>query len=84
MNEEQADMDPDPDGEETEDLIPDEKRYHHWRMVFKENDGGAEDQKVILHAKIYYIYINKKKRLLRVGIMFNFQVLMGRRFFGKW
>ena len=28
--------------------------------------------------------IMRKKRLLRVGIMWKFSVLTGRRFFGKW
>ena len=31
------------------------KRDHHWRMVFKENDGGVGDYKVILHSKRWYV-----------------------------
>ena len=33
----------------------------HWRMVFKDNEGGVGDEKVIIHAKRWYFYMNKKK-----------------------
>ena len=43
--EDQVDMDPYPDEEETEDMILDKERDIHWRMVFKDNDGGVDDDK---------------------------------------
>ena len=44
-------MDPDPDEEDMEDVKLDDERERHWRVVFKDNDGGVDDKKVILHAK---------------------------------
>ena len=52
-------------------------------MVFEDNDGGMDNQKSILHAKMWDVYI-KDTFLLRVGILWKYQVLKGRRFFGKW
>ena len=58
------DMDLYPDEEEMEDLILDDERQHHWRMVFKDNDGGVDDVKKIMHAKKQDFYINKNRVLI--------------------
>ena len=28
----------------------DNERERHWRMVFKDNDGGVDNEKALLHA----------------------------------
>ena len=48
---EQAYVEPEPGEEEIEDMKLDEKRDHHWRIIFKDNDVGVENQKAILHVK---------------------------------
>ena len=58
-------MDPHPDEEEVEYLILDNKREHHWRMVFEGNDGGVDDEKVILHANKWDVYMSEKKALIK-------------------
>ena len=44
---------------------------------------GVDNQKAILHAKRWKYYMNEKKRLLKVVIMWKFQILVGGRLFGK-
>ena len=39
---EQAYVEPEPGEEEIEDMKLDEKRDHHWRIIFKDNDVGVE------------------------------------------
>ena len=34
-------------------------------MVFQENDGGVDDEKEIIHAKRWYVYIKEKKTLIK-------------------
>ena len=53
-------MDPDPDELYMEDMRLNNKIYHHWRVVFKDNCGGLGNQKAIIHAKRWDIYLNKK------------------------
>ena len=60
--EQQADMNPDPDEEEMEDVRLDDKREHHWRMVFRDDGGGMDYEKDTLHANRWDVYMNKKKR----------------------
>ena len=55
------DVDPDPDKEDMEDARLDKKREHNWMMVFKDNDGVVEDEKVILHTKRWCVYMNDNK-----------------------
>ena len=59
--ENQADMDPYPDEEEIQDVMFYDKRERQQMMVFKENYGGVGKEKMILHAKRWDVYINKKK-----------------------
>ena len=53
-------MEDDPDEEEMENVKLDDEREHHWRMVFKDNYGGADDKKTLLHAKRWDVYLNEK------------------------
>ena len=36
----------------------DDKRERHWRVVFKDNDGGVDYAKSLLHAKRWDLYVN--------------------------
>ena len=53
-------MEDDPDEEDMDDINLDDKRERHWRMVFEDNGGGVDDEKALLHANRWYIYINEK------------------------
>ena len=57
-------MDPDPDEEDMEDLIWDDKRERHWKIIFENNDWGVDDKKYILHTKRWDVYIKEKKALI--------------------
>ena len=63
----QVEVYPYPDEEEIEDLILDDKRERHRRMVFEENGGGVDDEKALLHDKRSDVYINEKKALIKGG-----------------
>ena len=67
-----------------EEIILYDKRECHWRVVFEENDGWADDKKAIIHTNTWGVYMNDKNSLLGVGIVWKCQVLMARRFFGNW
>ena len=67
MEEEKADVDPDPDEEDMAGVRLDNKRERNWRMVFEDNDGGVGDQKSVLHAKRWDVYINEKEVLIKGG-----------------
>ena len=58
--EQQADVNPDPDEEDMEYVILDNERQPHCRIVFKDNGGGVDDQKTILRARRWDVYMNKK------------------------
>ena len=55
-----ADVEDDTDEEEMDDVILDDERERHWRMVFEENDGGVDDAKALLHDKRWDIYVDEK------------------------
>ena len=38
----------------------DYERGRHWRMVFEENEDGVEDNKLVIHSKMWYLYMNDK------------------------
>ena len=59
----------DPDGDETEDVNLDDEREHHWRMVSKDNDGGVDDKKSLLHANRWDVYVNEKENIIKVGYL---------------
>ena len=53
-------MEPDPDEENTEDVVLDDERERHWRMDFENNNGGVDGMKVLLHAKKWDVYNSEK------------------------
>ena len=60
-------MEDDPDEEEMENVKLDDEREHHWRMVFKDNYGGVDDKKTLLHAKRWDVYLNEKEKIIKGG-----------------
>ena len=50
-------MEDDPDEEEMDNVNLDNEREHHWRKVFEDNDGGVDDKKALLNAKMWDGYL---------------------------
>ena len=63
--EEQTELENDADEEENYDVNIYDERERQWRNVFEDNEGGA-DEKVLLHAKRWDLYLNKKEKLVNV------------------
>ena len=63
--EQQLGVDPDPDEEEIEDVVLDNDRERHWRMVFQDNNGGVDRMKSLLHAKKWSVYNSQKEELIK-------------------
>ena len=57
-------MENNPDEEEKDDVNIDDKRERHWTKHFEENEGGA-DEKSLLHAKRWDLYLNEKESLVK-------------------
>ena len=53
----------DPDEEEKDDINIDNERERHWRNVFEDNEGGV-DEKALLHAQRWDLYLNEKEKLV--------------------
>ena len=49
-------MDTDPGEEFIKDLLLNDKRELHWRMVFEKKNGRVDGNKVLLHAKRWGVY----------------------------
>ena len=49
-------MEPDTDEEEIEDVVLNDERERHWRMVFEDNNGEVNGTKALLLAKKWDIY----------------------------
>ena len=43
-----------------EDIVLDEKREIHWRMIFGKHEVAGDDYKALLYAKRWYLYMSKK------------------------
>ena len=54
----------DPDEEEKDDINIDGEREHQWRNIFEDNEGGV-DEKALLHAKLWDLYIYEKYKLVK-------------------
>ena len=54
----------DTDEEENYDINIDDERERHWRNVFEDNEGGV-DEKAMLHAKRWYLYLYEKDKLVK-------------------
>ena len=44
-----------------------DERERHWKMFFEDDDGGVDDQKLIMHNKRWDVYMNKKEALIKGG-----------------
>ena len=53
------------DEEEMDDVNIYDERERHWRNVFKDNEGGVDDNKVLLHAKRWDLYVNYKEQQVK-------------------
>ena len=51
------------------DVNLDDERECHWRMMSKDNDGGVEYAKALLHAKRWDAYANEKIKLVKGGYL---------------
>ena len=67
--EEQADVEGDPYEEDMDDVNLDDEMERHWVMVFEDNAGGVDDEKTLLHAKRWDIYVNKRGKLVKGGYL---------------
>ena len=47
--------------EDMKDVRLGDERERHWRMVFEENMVGVDDEKAIIYAKMWYVYMNYKQ-----------------------
>ena len=63
--EDQADMEEYLYEEYIDDVRLNGKIEHPWRMAFEDNEGGVDDGKVILYAKMWYVHINEKQSLIK-------------------
>ena len=60
-------MDSDTYEEETDDMALDNERDSKRRLDFEENDGVVDDDKALIHAKRWYLYIFNKLSLIKGG-----------------
>ena len=58
-------MEDDPDEEEMDDANCDCDRVRHWRMVIEDNDGGVDNNKVLLHVNRWGVYVNESENLIK-------------------
>ena len=54
----------DTDEEEKDDNNIDDERERHWRNVFKDNEGGVDEQ-ALLHAKRWDLYLYEREKLVK-------------------
>ena len=78
--EEQADMELDPDEEEMDDGILDNKIERRWMMVFKDNDGRVYNEKTVIYTKRWYFCKHEKKALIKGGYSVKVSVSDGKKF----
>ena len=76
-------MNLDPDEDDMEDARLNEEGEQHWRVVYRTMMEGWMMRSDSTCYEVGCLN-EREKRLLRIGIMWKCQVLMGRRFFGKW
>ena len=59
------------------------EREHYWRIIFKDNNGEVDDEKYLMHAKRWNVYMNQKLNYLRVDIMWMCKVLTEEDYLGS-
>ena len=52
-------MENDLDEEDMDGVNLNDEIESHWRVVFKDNDGGVENANTLLHAKRWDVYVNE-------------------------
>ena len=62
-------MGDDSDEEDMDDVNLDDDMECHWRMVFKDNGGGVDDAKALLHAARWGFYVNENENLVKGGYL---------------
>ena len=62
--EDQMELKIDTDEEEKDVINIDDERERHWRNVFEDNEGGV-DEKALLNAKRWDLYLNKREKLVK-------------------
>ena len=60
-------MEPDPYEEEIEDVVLNDKKEGHWRMVFEDNNRVVDGMKALVHAKKWDVYNSEKEALVKGG-----------------
>ena len=45
-----------PGEEDIEDVVLDDERERHWRMVFEGKNGGVDGKKALLHTNMLDVY----------------------------
>ena len=53
-------MEDNPDEQDVDGVNLDDERERHWSMVFKDNNGGVDNAKALLHAKRWDVYVHEK------------------------
>ena len=56
-----------PDEEDIKDVVLDDERESHWRMVIEENNGGVDWTKALLHTKKWDVYHLEKYAMVKGG-----------------
>ena len=62
-----VEMEPETHEEEMEEVRIDNKREIPWRMVFEGNNRGVDNNKYIMHAKRWDLYMDEIKYLIKGG-----------------
>ena len=53
--------------EKMEDTGLNDERECHWRMFFLDNEGGVYSDKIILHDRRWYLYMNDRLFVIKGG-----------------
>ena len=53
--------------EDIEEVVFDDERRSHRRMIFEDKDGGRYYSKYLLHDNMWYVYISDKRSLINGG-----------------
>ena len=59
------DVEDDIDEEEMDGVNIYNERERQCRLVFKDNDGGVDDKKALLHDKRWDVYVNEKVNIIK-------------------
>ena len=60
-------------------MVFDDKRERHWRMFFKDNNGGVDGTNALIHDKNWYVQNSDRKALVKGSIQLRFLTSTGKR-----